>query len=214
MVKILKHYYNYSYIGFGSETGDAFIIDPSWNFENIHKNLEDLNLKAVFLTHHHFDHVNLVEKIVDRWNVPVYISREEIDFYNFKCKNIKAAEDGEYASAGSLSVKCILTPGHTKGGMCYYTSGSLFTGDTIFIEGCGMCNLEGGDPHEMFLSIQKIRNSIPEETLIYPGHSYGESPGKTIKFLLNNNIYFSFTDLEKFVNFRMRKHQKGLFNFK
>ncbi len=213
MVKVLKHYFNYSYIIYDPETGDAFLVDPSWNAENIDNNLSGLTLCGILLTHHHYDHVNLVNQIIARRDVPVFISKDEAEYYHFKCNNLTTLIDGENISLGNINVKSILTPGHTKGGMCYQIGNDLFTGDTLFIEGCGICQFDGGNPYEMFESIKKLTNLIPKENLVYPGHSYGKPPGIIFKYVLENNIYFHFEDSEKFVNFRMRKNQKNLFKF-
>ncbi|WP_268964163.1 MBL fold metallo-hydrolase, partial [Paenibacillus sinensis] len=78
---------------------------------------------------------------------------------------------------GDTQITCILTPGHTYGSACYLTSDHLFTGDTVFIEGCGLCDTVGGDPEQMFHSIQRIKSAINPMVQIFPGHSYGKNPG-------------------------------------
>jgi hydroxyacylglutathione hydrolase len=214
MVKILKSFFSYSYIVFETKNHTALIIDPAWDYLNINKNLSDLYLQCILLTHHHFDHVSAAEILAINKNVPVFMAKEEIDYYNFRCKNLNAITNDENLSFGEFIIEPILTPGHTKGSMCYQIENDLFTGDTVFIEGCGICNFDGGNPYEMFESIQKLKNKISKDTIIYPGHSYGQSPGKAFGFLLSDNIYFTFDNCQSFVDFRMRKNQKGLFNFK
>ncbi|WP_207642628.1 MBL fold metallo-hydrolase [Ruminiclostridium josui] len=115
---------------------------------------------------------------------------------------------------GETSIKNIHTPGHTFGSTCYLVDGNLFTGDFIFIEGCGICTSNGASAREMYTSIQKIKSNISLETRIFPGHSYGKPPGYPLKYLFENNIYFQIDDVDKFIAFRQRKGQKGIFNFK
>jgi glyoxylase-like metal-dependent hydrolase (beta-lactamase superfamily II) len=214
MIQIIKNFFTFSYIVFDPDIRDALVIDPSWNFGSFAKSLASFNLKGILLTHHHADHVNLAEKIALHWRAPVFMSKEEIDYYHFRCENLNGIIGDTQFSLGALQIKAILTPGHTRGGMCYQHENDLFTGDTVFIEGCGMCDLDGGNPYAMFESIQKLKKLISPDTLIYPGHSYGQLPGKPLEFLFNNNIYFCFSDCKKFVDFRMRKNQRGLFDFK
>lgn len=71
-----------------------------------------------------------------------------------------------------LKCICILTPGHTAGGMCYKIGDSLFTGDTVFIRSCGFCNCKGSNPDEMYESVNKIKIYAQNGGRIYPGHYF------------------------------------------
>lgn len=207
---------NYSYLIIDPVYGEAAIIDPAWEMEKYLSTLSKygVDLSAVFLTHSHYDHVNLVGALAKKFNPRVYMSRQEIDFYRFRCPNLTPFEDREIIPVGNTDITCLATPGHTLGGTCYYLPGALFTGDTIFTEGCGICFFPGGDPGRMYESIQMIKKVIPPETLVYPGHSYGKPPGNPLSYLFSHNIYFQFEDRENFINFRMRKNQTHLFRFK
>lgn len=88
------------------------------------------------------------------------------------------------------------------------------SGDTLFTEGCGICIGKGGDPNAMFDSLAFLKTTIPTETKIYPGHSFGELPGKTFAYLLQNNIYLQFKQQTEFVAFRMRGNQGRLLAFR
>lgn len=207
---------NYSYILVDKSTRAALIIDPSWEIHKIRQKLIelDVNLEAIALTHSHYDHTNLVEPLIAQYNANVYMAKAEIDYYGFRCKNLYGLHDLEEIKIGETKLSCILTPGHTVGGMCYLLKDSIFTGDTIFIEGCGICSTKGGSPEDMFESIQKIKATVSPKVRVYPGHSYGEEPGKPIKYLMGANIYFMFNKKKDFVNFRMRENQNGLLEFK
>jgi glyoxylase-like metal-dependent hydrolase (beta-lactamase superfamily II) len=78
--------------------------------------------------------------------------------------------DGEIIKLGNSEIKVIHTPGHTQGGVCFYTEGSLFSGDTIFRESVGRCDLPGGDFNQIVDSIEQKVFELPDETVIYPGH--------------------------------------------
>ncbi|MFC1667954.1 MBL fold metallo-hydrolase [Chlamydiota bacterium] len=218
IIKVSKYIFfkNYSYLVINTESRETVIIDPSWQTEKIDKKIHELNLypKAILITHSHFDHAGSVDYLTKKYGLNVYMSKDEIDYYGFHCSNLVALKDDEIIPFGTSGIKPILTPGHTKGGMCYLIDGNYFTGDTIFTEGCGICWGDGADPREMYSSIQKIKKNISSETKIFPGHSYGEEPGKPFSYLLKNNIYININSEEEFISFRMRKNQSGLFNFK
>ena len=206
---------NYSYLIVEKSSNKACIIDPSWELAKIERAISNLkvNLQFILLTHAHFDHINLAECIARKYDIDVYMSEQEIQATSFKCYKLHALNDGDRIELGKSSVRCMLTPGHTKGSMSYSVDNKLFTGDFIFIEGCGICPCEK-DAEEMYLSINKELKEFNDETLIYPGHSYGIAPGKTLSYIKRNNIYFNFSNVSDFAQFRLRDGQTDLFSFK
>lgn len=218
-LKVIKvdymFYKNYSYIIIDKATNEAAVIDPAWDMRTISSVITQSNAKltTILLTHSHYDHVNLVNPLLRLYNPQVYMSRQEIDYYNYRCSNLNPVQDLEIIKLGRTPITCILTPGHTAGGVSYLLTSDLFTGDTVFIEGCGICTSPGACPESMFNSFQKIKEIIKPNVRIYPGHSYGKEPGYTLSYLLNNNIYFQIDRKNLFVEFRMRKNQKNLFYF-
>ena len=219
-VYVLKTYFNnfsnYTYIIMDIRSKAALIVDPSWELKTITDKISSIgaDLKAIFLTHSHIDHVNLVSPLVKGFNPHVYMSKQEIDFYGYRCSNLCSLADMDKISVGDINVLALLTPGHTVGGMCFMLEESIFTGDTIFTEGCGVCNLKGGSADQMFDSVQRIKSIVPIDTRVFPGHSYGITPGKTMQYLMEQNIYFAIENKKNFIEFRMRKNQKGLLDFK
>lgn len=207
---------NYCYVVIDNETKKTALIDPSWNIDSIIKVVNNIGglVEKVFLTHSHIDHINLADECAERFNAQIYMSEIEINTYGFSCKNLLGVRDRQIVNIGKTNVHCISTPGHTAGSMCFYCDGNFFTGDTVFIEGCGMCDFPDASPDDMYHSLRKIKSIIPKDTIIYPAHSYGEKVGKPFRYLLNNNVYFNIDNKEHFIKFRMRKDQKGLFDFK
>lgn len=207
---------NYSYVVVDKNSKYAVIIDPAWSIDKVIYKLRQLNveLKGILLTHVHYDHTNLVTPLLERLNPQVYMGSKEIEYYNFKCRNLNSVNDMDMITFGETKIKCIFTPGHTVGGMCYLLSESMFTGDTIFIEGCGICTGNGGNPEEMFQSIQRVKAIVKPYVRIYPGHSFGKMPGYPLSYLMDKNVYFNITEKRIFINFRMRRNQRGLFDFK
>lgn len=198
---------NYSYIVIDTITKAALIVDPAWDFNKIVDSLTQVNarLKAILLTHAHFDHTNLVKPLIKKFNTAVYMSKQEIDYYHFQSENLFEIQDKETIMLGSTEVCCLFTPGHTVGSMCYLLSNNIFTGDTLFSEGCGICDGDGGSAEMMFESVQNLKSQLSKHTRIYPGHSYGITPGHTMDEITKQNIYLHIKEKELFINFRMRK---------
>lgn len=207
---------NYSYIIHDPLSGLAAVVDPAWELERILRKLEELDadLSTILLTHSHPDHVDLVIPLVERFDATVVISQSEQEHYRFSCQNLYPVDHLDEIRLGNTVITCLLTPGHTAGGMCYLLPDGIFTGDTVFIEGCGICSTPGGSAQEMFESIQMLRRTVPTHVLVYPGHCYGEHPGKSFELLQQDNIYFHFDRKDMFVDFRMRRGQKNLFSFR
>lgn len=206
---------NYNYLIVDRETKAAAIVDPAWRIDII-KNLlieEGAVLRYVLLTHSHFDHINLASQMALAFNCTVLMHASEIRFYQVQLPNLLAIEDDEEIWIGATMVRCIATPGHTRGGCCYRLSESLITGDTLFNEGCGVCHLHGGSAHDMFHSLQKLKQSVGEDIRVFPGHSFGTALGRTFGELKETNIYLHIRDVDSFVKFRMRGAQSSIFNF-
>lgn len=174
---------NNNYLIIDENSKEAALIDCSAVDENINKELEnnDAKLKYILLTHGHFDHIagirpNPEVKVVMHkadlgWltkvnqYLPMFGMPEmtvpEIDVF---------VEDGSIIKLGDIEIKVIHTPGHTQGGVCYLMEDNLFSGDTIFRESVGRCDLEGGNFDQIVESIENKIFTLPPETLIYPGH--------------------------------------------
>ena len=206
---------NNVYVIIDRKTRNAAIIDPACDMEQIEQLVKNkgINLNTILITHVHEDHIRRVEDIVLTFGSNVYISKQEKDFYLYNCENCITFEDNDEILIGETKVKCLLTPGHTIGSSCFLVKDSIFTGDTVFIEGCGNCVSEGSSAIDMYYSIKRIREQISDTVKVYPGHTYYYSPGKEMSFLKENNIYFLIDEKEKFVEFRMRKEQSNHFNF-
>ena len=207
---------NYVYVGIDMVSKKAFVVDPAWDLEAIQGCLdeEEAVLVGIFVTHSHVDHVNLVRKLSERYNVPVYMSKIEANYYQYSCENLRCFFDEDIVQIGELEVQCLLTPGHSKGSACFLVENCCFTGDTIFIEGCGLCQLPGGSAEDMFETFQRLKTLLWDEVLIYPGHRYGMEVGQPLWLVRRHNIYFGITNKEEFVKFRNRGNIKGTFSFK
>lgn len=174
---------NNNYLLIDEKTKDAALVDCSAVDDSILEELdsEGARLKYILLTHGHFDHIAGIRLNPD---IKIFMHKADLGWLNkvnsympmfgMPEMNIPQidvfVEDGDIIKLGETEIKVIHTPGHTQGGVCYYTSGSLFSGDTIFRECVGRCDLEGGDFDQIVESIENKIFTLPAETIIYPGH--------------------------------------------
>ncbi len=175
---------NNNYLIIDETTNEAALIDCSCFDDEILTVLEDSNikLKHILLTHGHFDHITGLNDTDEDVKVLMHSADmdwiKELNTYlpmvgmpSMKTPRIdKYISDGDIIRIGSLEIKVIHTPGHTQGGVCYYINGNLFSGDTIFKEAVGRCDLPGGNFDQIVESIENKIFTLPEDTIIYPGH--------------------------------------------
>ena len=158
--------------------------------------INNINLKYILLTHGHFDHIAGIKPIDApipnaEYRPYVLMHKSDMDWVNRVNEYMpmmgmpeitvpqidRFIEDGEIIKLGNLEISVIHTPGHTQGGVCYYVENSLFSGDTIFKESVGRCDLPGGDFDKIVESIKTKIFTLPDNTLIYPGHGKPTSVG-------------------------------------
>lgn len=201
---------NFIYLVGARDAEEVAVIDPAWDVEAILRAAEEDGkvIRLAFVTHHHHDHINGLGALLDRLpGLRIVAQREEIAFSEALQgygEALQPVDPGAELHVGPQRFSCIHTPGHTVGAHCLHAEGSVFTGDTLFVNGCGRCDLPGGDPLKMYASLHRTLGALPEETRVYPGHDYGDRPVSTIGDEKRDNPYFQRTDPDDFVAFRMR----------
>lgn len=190
----------------GDKAGsEVAVVDPAWDVDFLRKHAQKKGYKitAVFLTHGHPDHVNGLEALQKTHDIPVYLSAHEAAYYTPFCKHLIKVENNQKIKLGNLEFECLHTPGHTPGCQCFKYKDVLITGDTLFIDGCGRCDLPGGNPKMMFRSLYEVILKLPDQTILYPGHNYGEVPFATLAEQKMTNPYLQAGNLKNFLDERM-----------
>lgn len=200
---------NFVYLVGPPEGAEALVVDPAWDVPAIEAALAEdgRRLAGAFVTHSHGDHINGLPELLSRHDVPVYCQQEELDFSPALQAHrgaMRALKHGDRIQVGTLALNALHTPGHTPGSQCLHVADTLVSGDTLFVNGCGRCDLKGGDPERMYESIQNVLLRLSDATCLLPGHDYGEVPRAPFSEVKPQNPYLNFTSLKAFVDFRMR----------
>lgn len=176
------------YIAFNKERNEAVIVDPGDNAEKIAAccNKMGAAVKAILLTHGHFDHVMAVQELREMWSVPVYAYEKEAGVLSDEALNLSNQfrrnqiniqadiwlKDRETFELIGYTFMLLATPGHTCGSCCYYVESeqALFSGDTLFAGSYGRVDFPTGSSEAMLHSVAEILFDLPDEVKVYPGH--------------------------------------------
>ena len=189
------------YVIVDTDTKEAMVVDPGGEPERIIETLDLLegSLKYIFITHCHADHIGAIKPLKDAKGGKILVSRADAEglynkeinlaeYINMEVPELEAdsrLDDNDLIHIGNLEFKVIATPGHTKGGLSLYCEkeGFVITGDTLFSGSWGRTDLPTGNFEELMASISNKLMTLPEETIVYPGH------GKTTMIQDERNIY-------------------------
>lgn len=184
-----------AYIVGDGDTGEGLVIDPAANTDDIIREAErsGIEIKYIVNTHGHVDHTSGNADMKKKTGALIVIHEADAAMLTgtpsmmlrmFRAKASPEADilvtDGDSISVGDVALKVLHTPGHTPGGMSLYMPGYVFTGDTLFVESVGRTDLPGASWGQMSQSIMERLMTLPEETVVLPGHNYGRKPASTI----------------------------------
>ncbi len=200
---------NFVYLIGDRRVGECFVVDPAWAVRDLVDlaGRDGMRVTGALVTHYHPDHVggelwgheiDGLPTLMEVAPCPVHCHRLEADGIR-KVTGVSASDlvthgSGDTVRCGDVEIELLHTPGHTPGSLCFRVAGSLVSGDTLFLQGCGRVDLPGGDSDQMFASLQKLK-TLPDSCVVFPGHAYSGAQAP-MGDLLGQNHYLRVADLE------------------
>ncbi len=187
-------------------TKSAALVDPAADADRILESVASLGLTVDYIinTHAHPDHISGNADIVERTGAAIIIHEAEASWLSSLANKAfltmiggrtsppadRTVKDGDTISIGSVTLSVIHTPGHSPGSVCFYDGEKyLITGDTLFVGGVGRTDLPGGSMKTLMNSIRERIRTLPDDTVILPGHNYGPAPTSTVADERENNPF-------------------------
>ena len=194
---VARQMVNFVYLVGDRETGEAVVVDPAYGVAELLEMLDadGLRLTGALVTHYHADHCGgdimgrpiegLRELLaLDGGTVPVHVQHAEARWMKrstgLSDSDLVLHDSGDVVHAGGIPIELMHTPGHTPGSQCFVVDGRLVAGDTLFLEGCGRTDLPGSDPDAMYESLTQRLATLPDSTVLYPGHRYSSESSATM----------------------------------
>ncbi len=209
-----------SYVLSDNNTKQAIIIDPNANSNEYEEYVQKNQLKVNYIieTHTHADHLSGAQILAEKYNAKIIMSNKhneqlkvdpttledegllDVIMNNYKIEVTQFLDDNQELQIGSINIKALHTPGHTKDSMCLLVNNKqLFTGDLILIEQVGRTDLPGGNAEQMYKSLKDKILQLPENITIYPGHDYEERETTTLQIEKKNNQFLQQNRMIDFV---------------
>jgi hydroxyacylglutathione hydrolase len=157
---------NFIYVVEDIASRRAAVVDPAWEPEEILALAQNkgLTITDLLLTHSHHDHINGIERVLESApTARLHLLKPEAEFWGRALARPELHYGGDALQIGDTEIRFLHTPGHTPGSACFHlpAGDDLITGDTLFVFGCGRCDLAGGDPEQMFHTLKDLRTGLP-----------------------------------------------------
>lgn len=201
---------NFVYLIIDDATRRTAVVDPAWDAAAIlaATRAAGATITDVLLTHSHHDHVNALAEVVSATDAQVHLLKDEAKFWGANLDRPTLHAGGDTLTLGRTPIEVLHTPGHTPGSACYRIGNDLLTGDTLFVFGCGRCDIKGGDAEQMYASLRRLAEHLPAQTVIHPGHDYSVQPTSTLAEEIAGNPFLQQPTLADFVRYRLYDHDR------
>ena len=179
----LGAYQTNCYILWADSSDTCAVIDPGYDPDAVltQARLLGKQIRAVLLTHGHFDHVGGVKAIAEHTGCKVYLCTDDLSMpQQFTAGSLFYTDhykEGDRIAVAGLELQVLHTPGHTLGSVCLRCENHLFSGDTLFRESCGRTDLPGGSWAQILQSLRRLKE-LPEELQVHPGHGPSTTIGE------------------------------------
>jgi len=196
---------NFCYLVGDEGTKNCALIDPAFETDRILAETRELGYKVTHIinTHGHSDHTAGNEAVKSATGAKLLIHAADAGrLGKLLHRTFSRALGGkgspradlllqhnDIIPIGALGLKVLHTPGHTAGGICLYTEGHVFTGDSLFVGAVGRTDLPGGSMKQLVSSIHEQIYTLPGDTVVWPGHDYGPTPSSTVQQEKDTNPY-------------------------
>ena len=195
---------NFIYLIGDTAAKECVVVDPAWDISQVLRAAEKDEMKVVgaLATHHHYDHTNGIGDLLKKVGCKIYIHKDDAPYLKDLQSELTKVDSGHKLKVGNMEITFIHTPGHTPGSQCFLVNQQLVSGDTLFINACGRCDLPGGNAEQMYQSLQRLAK-LDENTVLFPGHNYADEPTSTIGQEKRHNPYLQAHSLRDFLVHRM-----------
>jgi hydroxyacylglutathione hydrolase len=197
----------FCYLVYDAPGGECILIDPAGDEQRLLELLREKNLRLRYIvnTHGHADHTCGNARLHAATTAPIVMHAVDDHFFGQPESQEWAkmmgfdpsppahirVQDGEELVFADITMKFIHTPGHTPGACCILIDGNLFTGDTLFVGAVGRTDLPGASFTQLLESLKNKVLTLPPETIVWPGHDYGDQPRSTVGREAETNPYIT-----------------------
>ncbi len=196
-IKIFRNEGCNSYLLWDRKTLRALLIDPTTELMDEYREfLGEHRFKLTYAldTHTHADHFSATQMLRTEYSADIGMSA-----LTQSLRSTHPLKHGDLIQFDAISLQALATPGHTPDSICFFGHGLVFTGDTLFIGSSGRTDFPGADPAQQWESIHKVLGSLPDSTIVLPGHDYGNHIFSTLGVEKKKNPHLLLPSQETFV---------------
>ncbi len=185
---------NFVYLLVEEVSREAMVIDSGWETWPIEAAAKVAGAKVIYAvaTHEHFDHTSSIAELAGR------VGAKVVAHQNSPIECDIRVDDKEELELGGRPVRILHTPGHTEDSICLFEGREVFTGDTLFVGTIGRFDRDRAK--DMYKSLHEVILGLPPDTIVYPGHDYGDVPSRSLADEKRSNPFLMTRDFRSFLS--------------